>query len=475
MRRVRPITRKVNLIVGVSLAVGIGLVIFFLSFSLNAEVAAATRVNLDAVAGVLYQAIKNVMLSGDAPVAVTLLADTRAQNAAYDVNLFRVDGVEAFSDNSTIAQVNRNLGRQAFKDKGNLPPAPMKVEPDDLAFASSVRDARRNASTVTVGERTTVTVYDPLLNLPGCAGCHGADAAVRGVIRIRTDVTPLVIERRWNLALPGGLFLAVVLLLTAILTAYLHASVTGPAKRIADACTTVAGGQLDLRVEVGSRGEIGVLADTINEMIQGLHERFELSKFFSGSTLHSIPNGEKGAKVRLTLLFSGVRGFTSYAEGHPPEQVVESLNRILNAETDIVHRSGGDVDRYVGDEVLALFSGADHAFRACHAALEIQREIGKAGGQAYGGLNVGIGIDSGEVVLGMIGSDKRADYTVIGDHVSFAARLCSAARPTQVLVSEAAWNEAGGRVRAKGPYRVQVRGRAQTQRVYVLEEQGVRA
>jgi adenylate cyclase len=175
------------------------------------------------------------------------------------------------------------------------------------------------------------------------------------------------------------------------------------------------------------------------------------------------------------MLFSDVREFTSYTERNPPEQVVESLNRILNMQTDIVHRSGGDVDKYVGDEVVALFSGVDHAFRACHAALEIQREIARAGGTAFSGLSVGIGIDSGEVILGMIGSDKRADYTVIGDHVNFAARLCAAARPGQVIVSEAAWSEAGRRIPAKGPYRVQVRGKAEAQRVYVLEEQGVRA
>jgi adenylate cyclase len=349
------------------------------------------------------------------------------------------------------------------------------VGPQDAAFAQTVREARRSVLATTAGDRTTLTVYNPLLNVPRCAGCHGADHTVRGVTGIRYDITPLARERRLNLALSGAIFVGVVLLLTATLTAWMHAWVIDPVKRIGDVCTTVTRGQLDVSVHVRNRDEIGVLADTINEMILGLHERFELSKFVSSSTLRSIRNREKGARVSLTLLFSDVRGFTSFTERNPPERVVESLNRILNAQTEIIHRSGGDVDKYVGDEVFALFSGVDHAFRACHAALEIQREITRAEGTAYGGLSVGIGVDTGEVILGMIGSEKRADYTVIGDHVNFAARLCSAARPAQVIVSEATWKAADRKVPAKGPYRVQVKGKSEPQRVYILEEQGARA
>ena len=103
------------------------------------------------------------------------------------------------------------------------------------------------------------------------------------------------------------------------------------------------------------------------------------------------------------------------------------------------------------------------------------KEIGREEGSAYGGLAVGVGIDTGEVVLGAIGSEKRADFTVIGDHVNFAARLCGAAQAGQVIVSEATRRAAGGRVRAKGPYRVRVKGKQDPQRVYVLESEGVRA
>jgi len=475
MRRVTPITRKVNLIIVLSLVVGVGLVIYFLSTKLNQDLFEATRGSLELQAELLYQAIKNAMLPGEAPIAVSLLKDIRSVNPDYEIHLFRANGVEAFSDNSTVAQVNKNLGRPFFKEKANLPANPMKVEQDDPMFAPSVKEGRKSVSATIMRDRSYFTIYDPLLNLPKCAECHGSDHSVRGVIRIRSDITPLVAQQRVNLLYSSAIFVGVVVLLTALLTAYMHGSVISPVKQIGDVCTTVTRGEFGVRVAIRNNDEIGVLGDTVNEMVQGLYERFELSKFVSSSTLQSIKNREKGTKAQLTLLFSDVRGFTSFSERSAPEQVVESLNRILNVQTEIIHKCGGDVDKYVGDEVVALFSGPEQAFQACHAALEIQREITKQGGTAYGGLAVGVGIDTGEVILGMIGSEKRADFTVIGDHVNFAARLCSAAQPAQVIVSEATWRAAGGKARAKGPFRVRVKGKQEPQRVYILEGEGVRA
>jgi adenylate cyclase len=475
MRRVTPITRKVNGIIVLSLVVGIGVVIGYLSNKLNQDLFLTTRTSLETQARFLYLGIKSAMLPGNAPDAVQLLKDVRNENPAYEVSLFRANGVEAFSDNSTIATVNKNLGRARFADKTALPEVPMRVGPEDTLFASSITQARRTVSSDIMRERSTLTVYSPLLNLPKCTRCHGSDHTVRGVIRIRYDITPLVTQQRTNLLVSSAIFVGAVVLLTLLLTAYLHRSVINPVKLIGDACLTVTRGKFDVRVAVRSNDEIGVLGDTVNEMVQGLYERFELSKFVSLTTLQSIKNRERGARLRLTLLFSDVRGFTAYSEQRPPEEVVGSLNRVLNVQTDIIHKCNGDVDKYVGDEVVAVFTGAEQAFQACYAALEIQREMQQAGGSVYGGLSVGIGINTGEVILGMIGSEKRADFTVIGDHVNFAARLCSAAQPAQVIVSAATYEAAAGKVRAKGPYRLRVKGKQEPQRVYLLEGEGVRA
>ncbi len=475
MRRVTPITRKVNLIIILSLVIGVGAVITFLSDRGIRDLSRSTRQGLEQQAALLYQAIKNAMLPGEAPIAVSLLKDISTANPAYDIQLFRATGVEAFSDNTTIAVVNRNLGRDSFKDKTSLPASPAGIPPGDAMFGLSVAEARRNTSEAITTERWTVTIYDPLLNLPECAECHGSDHTVRGVIRIRADLSPLLVEQRDKILVSAAMFVGLVVALAAILTAYMHGSIINPVKQIGDVCSLVTGGKFDVRVAIRSKDEIGVLGDTINEMIQGLYERFELSRFVSSSTLQSIKNREKGAMAELTMLFSDVRGFTAFSERRAPEEVVESLNRILNVQTEIIHKCGGDVDKYVGDEVVALFSGPEQAFQACHAATEIQREVRREGGSAYGGLAVGVGIDTGEVVLGAIGSEKRADFTVIGDHVNFAARLCGAAQAGQVIVSEATRRAAGGRVRARGPYSIRVKGKQDPQRVYVLDSEGTRA
>ena len=222
-----------------------------------------------------------------------------------------------------------------------------------------------------------------------------------------------------------------------------------------------------MRASIGSRDEIGELGERVNEMVQGLYERFQLSKFVSGSTLQSIRNRERGAKATMTLFFSDVRSFTAYAERHPPERVVEALNRLLNAQTEIIHRNGGDVDKFVGDAVVAVFSGERREENACRSALEIQEELGRDAA-GYDGLQVGIGLDSGEVILGLVGSEKRADFTVIGDHVNAAARLCAAARPGMVLVTESVISPLRARAKARGPAHLKVKGKAEPLAVYQI-------
>jgi class 3 adenylate cyclase len=202
-------------------------------------------------------------------------------------------------------------------------------------------------------------------------------------------------------------------------------------------------------------------------MVEGLYERFELSKFVSSSTIQSIRDREKGAKEEMTLFFSDIRSFTSFSERSQAQEVVDSLNRVLNFQTQVIQRNGGDVDKYVGDEIVAIFSGERKEEHACLSALEIQNEI-MHNREHYSGLTVGIGINTGEVILGMIGSEKRADFTVIGDPVNTASRLCDSAKPGMILISESVYREIEERARARGPYHLKVKGKASDLRVYKL-------
>ena len=461
------LTKKINLILILSLVLGIGLTILYHAYSQNQSLLDTTQNNLQQQSDLLYQSIKNAMLPGQAPIAVTLLNDIRMINPNYEIFLYRPNGVEAFSDNSTIESVNVNIAPQKFRLKSVSYENRMILE-GDSTFKESVQSGRQILVREHIANKDFFIIYSPLLNLPKCTSCHGSTHTIRGVIKIQSDFTSTVDQQQFNLVVSAIIFIAVVLLLTFVLTAFLHSHVINPVRHIGDVCSLVTRGDFESRVRVKNLDEIGVLGDTVNTMVEGLYERFQLSKFVSSTTIQSIKNREKGTKAEVTVLFSDVRGFTAYSENIPPEDVVRNLNRVLNIQTEIVHRSGGDVDKYVGDEVLALFTGPEQALHACKSALQIQRELEKAQTGDYSHLRVGIGINTGDIILGMIGSEQRADFTVIGDHVNYGSRLCSAAKPGTILISESTFQKVKDAARVRGPYRIKVKGKADHQSVYSL-------
>jgi adenylate cyclase len=179
-------------------------------------------------------------------------------------------------------------------------------------------------------------------------------------------------------------------------------------------------------------------------MVRGLRERFELSHYVSKSTVGAVRERAEGGrgkvlKRRLTLFFSDVRGFTAYSEKRPPERVIAVLNRLLGLQEEIIAACGGEVDKYVGDETMAIFEEPAGALRA---ALRI-RAAARAASEELDGLRLGFGLHVGDLVEGDIGSPSHMDHTVIGDTVNTAARIQAAAGPWQILVSEELSKEAG--------------------------------
>jgi adenylate cyclase len=149
-----------------------------------------------------------------------------------------------------------------------------------------------------------------------------------------------------------------------------------------------------------------------------------------------------GESQRITVLFADVRGFTTMAERMKPREAVEVLNEFFTRMTDVIFEHGGTLDKYLGDGLMALF-GAPFALQndaeaAVRAAAGMQRtleELNRNSGKAA--LHIGIGIHTGEAVVGFLGTQRRMDYTAIGDTVNVASRLCSQAEPNQIVVSAA--------------------------------------
>lgn len=470
-KRFIPITRKVNTIILASLVIGVGGVTYYFAQTLATTIEGNTEANLDQQSDVLYSAIETIMLPGYADIAEGFFQDITTIDPDYDIVLYRRDGVEAFVDNQTIDEVNENLGTEFFSPREDTR-EPRRLELDASFRQATNLPARQVSFRQDQGGIAYIRLYKPLLNIPNCTACHGSDHTVRGVVDIRNNVTDAVMSQRNAGITAAGAFFGLVVVLGLILTLYLRRTVIAPVQFIGTVCSNVTKGDFSGRVAYESNDEIGELGNTVNTMVEGLYERYELSKFVSSSTLRSLRQDSGGQTATLTLLFSDIRGFTAYTESHDAEVVVSHLNSVLNFQTEIIHEYGGDVDKYVGDEIVAVFSDDDQALKACRAALAIQRELHEKSESHYGGLRVGIGINTGSVILGMIGSQTRADFTVIGDNVNTASRLCSAAKPFEVILSESAYRPVKDRAQSTGPYRLRVKGKSDELRVFKLTGMG---
>ena len=217
------------------------------------------------------------------------------------------------------------------------------------------------------------------------------------------------------------------------------------------------------------------------ELSQRIIERQALERFLSGAIVEKIlANPDQihlgGENQTATIMFTDIRGFTRMAEKMEPQQVVELLNEYFTEMTDLIFENGGTLDKYLGDGIMAVFGAPitkpDDPARSVKTAIEMQRAMVRlnrdweARGQPA--LRAGVGVNTGAVTAGNIGSTKRMDYTVIGDAVNLASRLCANAAGGQILVSESTFAQLGGSRPAKKLEPIRVKGRDTPVEVYEI-------
>ena len=185
-----------------------------------------------------------------------------------------------------------------------------------------------------------------------------------------------------------------------------------------------------------------------------------------------------GEEVEATVLFADLVGFTSMAENTAPKELIRLLNEYFSTMTEIILDHRGTVDKFIGDSVMAFWGAplplADHAILACETALEMQAAMRPLQenweSQGFPRISIGIGLHTGPVVAGNVGSKKRFNYTVMGDAVNLAARLEHANRfyGTEIIMSEATCRRLGDTFLVRELDLVQVRGRVQPVTIYEL-------
>ena len=176
-----------------------------------------------------------------------------------------------------------------------------------------------------------------------------------------------------------------------------------------------------------------------------------------------------GVNQTINVVFADIRGFTSISEHAPPEKIVSLLNRYFSAMTDIIFAHGGTLDKYLGDGLMALFGAPtttpEDASNALNAAVATQRRIlginMELRQDGLAEIGVGIGLHTGDVIVGYIGSERRSEYTAIGDSVNTASRLESNARGGQILVSDATAKAARSRYKLQPRDPITVKNREQ--------------
>jgi adenylate cyclase len=280
-------------------------------------------------------------------------------------------------------------------------------------------------------------------------------------VGVSLDVIEMLVYRRGQTLI---LFSLITVAAGVLVAVALGIHFSRPIFQLVQATQEIARGHYQHRVAPQRNDEFGDLAAAFNRMARelGLKSIMERSfgKYVGTEILEMILDDPdrvwfKGQRREATVLFTDVRGFTRYTRVREPERVVERLNEYFEIASETIIRYGGYVDKFVGDAVLGVFNvpvaRPDHVERAVRAALEMQAAFGeRAAGQKDPLLDaVGVGIHTGVVVSGNLGSQVKMEYTVIGDAVNLASRINGLAASGEVIVSRAVRDRLGREVRAE--------------------------
>jgi len=281
------------------------------------------------------------------------------------------------------------------------------------------------------------------------------------------------------------LILIIVLTASFIIVFIFARSLTVPIVRLAEAIKQVERGFYDINVKPSSGDEIGLLTNAFVSMARGLDEREKIKeafgKFVNPEIAERALKGEMklgGSKTNCTVLFCDIRDFTGLSERIDSEQLVELLNLYFTEMVDSIQRTGGVVDKFIGDAIMAHWGALERsttdARDAVQAALNMRsslldlnrlfKETGKEE------LRFGVGINTGDVVAGQIGSDRRLEYTIIGDAVNLASRIeyLNKHFGTDILIASETREMTGNRYRLVEMPPMQIRGKKDPQITYAV-------
>jgi len=241
----------------------------------------------------------------------------------------------------------------------------------------------------------------------------------------------------------------------------------------------------DLQICTGMAAQAAIAiqnARLATRIEQEAQTRAQISRLVPPSVVEQVVKGElsieKGGRLHeVTMLYSDIRGFTAMSDGRPPEEVVNTLNEYFEVMVEILFRHGGTLDKFVGDEIIGLFGAPidleDATYKAVACAIDMQRGLREFNrtrtAEGHPPIRIGIGINTGVVITGSIGSTRALQYTAIGDAMNVASRLVNIAKPGEIIVSDATFKRCADRIDALALPPVKVKGKAEEQRIFSVQ------
>lgn len=326
----------------------------------------------------------------------------------------------------------------------------------------------------------------PYVESLGVLAIRRQPAAVMGVGSLVTIIEDRGAETRNAMI---ALFSVVIVVVLAV-GLLLARRIVRPIQALVEATRRVRRNELDFEVPVRTEDETGILTTAFNEMTGGLRERersrVAIEKYMSPKVYRLIQAGELrmgGQNREITLFKTDIRGFTGIAETMEPEPLIEFLNRYFQRMVAPVTKYDGEVDKYMGDAILAKFGATewypDHARRAVLAMVEMieacEEFSAEAEAEGKPSIRMGIGCNTGPAVVGNLGSTERMEYTIISDAVNAAERIEEVCKEVgwDLLISEQTYQQAKDVIEVGRPWTVQLRGQTHTTQVYpVLGRKG---
>jgi adenylate cyclase len=264
--------------------------------------------------------------------------------------------------------------------------------------------------------------------------------------------------------------------------------ITQPIDRLVEASRAIGNGEYTFRFKERRKDELGLLMQAFNEMAEGMLEKSQvknaLSRYLSPGVARQILSnlndvGLSGKRIEGSVLFADITGFTQISEQTRPEDLVNMLNRYFTLITCACSINQGIVDKYMGDGVMLVFGAPepdeDHAFHAVSCALLVQKLIARENlqreAQGLAPVRLRIGINTGSMLAGNMGSPDRMEYTVVGDTVNLASRLCGITNGEQIVISREMYmrDDIKHRVLAGEYQSIRLRGISKPVSTYLVE------